>query len=102
MFEDPPKLTTDVRALTGIRGIDLSLRCSVSANPPASIIWLDDNENEIIHQHQYNIQYDNQTSVLSFIVYPLTHSKVLYFCRSNNSIGTVEKLINIAGKIKIS
>jgi len=63
------------------------------------ISWLDDNRQEITNHQLYTIKQNNQTSILSFTVYSNEHSNVLYYCRSNNSVGTVEKLINISGKL---
>jgi hypothetical protein len=95
---DPPKIITNVRTLTGSKSINVFLECSSVGNPLPSIVWLDDNRQEINTYHSYTIKTTNQSSILSFSVYPSGHSKVLYYCRSNNSIGTVEKLINISGK----
>jgi hypothetical protein len=67
-FLDAPKLTTNVRTLTGSRSIDVFLQCSSIANPSASIIWFDDNKQEINNSHIYNIKTINQSSILSFSV----------------------------------
>ena len=96
-FSDPPKLVTNVRALAGSRSIDVFLQCSSIANPPSSIVWLDDNEQNIHDEHFYSIKNSNESSLLSFTVFPHSHSKVLYYCRSSNALATVEKLINISG-----
>lgn len=100
IVSDPPKIITNVRALTGSRSIDVFLECSSLANPLPSIIWLDDNEQNIHEQHFYTVKTTNESSFLSFTVFPHSHSKVLYYCRSNNSVGTVEKLINISGNLR--
>lgn len=95
---DPPQLITYVRTLTGVRTIDIFLECSTLGNPLPVITWLDDNQEEISTNHHYSIDKTNHSSILSFTIYPGSQSKVLYYCRSNNSLGTVEKLINISGR----
>ncbi|CAF0790325.1 unnamed protein product [Rotaria sordida] len=97
----PPKITTNVRTLIGSRNIDVFLECSSDANPIPSIIWLDDNRQEIYDYHLYSIKTKNQSSLLSFSVFSNEYSNVLYYCRSNNSIGTVEKLVDISSFIHI-
>ncbi len=97
MFVDPPKITTTVRTSTGSKGIDIFIECSSIANPSPSISWFDDNQQEIHNYHSYTIKNDKQSSILSLSVFSNEHSKVLFYCRSNNSLGTVEKLINISG-----
>ncbi|CAF2520831.1 unnamed protein product [Rotaria sp. Silwood2] len=95
----PPKITTNVRTLIGSRSIDVFLECSFDANPIPSIMWLDDNRQEIYDFHLYSIKTTNQSSILSFSIFSNEYSNVLYYCRSNNSIGTVEKLIDISSFI---
>jgi len=95
---DPPKITTNVRVLKDSKSIDLFLECSSIGNPSPSITWFDDNRQEINNYHVYTIKNENQSSILSFSVYSNEHSKLLFYCRSNNSVGTIEKLINISGK----
>jgi hypothetical protein len=95
---DPPRLTTNVRTLTGSQSINVFLECNTVGNPLPSIVWLDDNEQEIDDTRFYAIERNHQSSILSFTVFPHSISKVLYYCRTNNTIGTVEKLINISGE----
>ena len=95
---DPPKIITNIRTLLGVKSIDVFLECSSIGNPLPTITWFDDNQEEINDYQFYTIQIKNYTSILAFSVYSNEHSKVLYYCRSNNSVGTVEKLINISGK----
>jgi hypothetical protein len=65
---DPPKLITNVRTFSGSKSIDVFLQCSSIANPPASIIWLDNNKQEINNPDIYNIKIINQSSTLSFSI----------------------------------
>ncbi len=95
---DPPKIITSIRTLPSSKSVDVFIECSSIANPTPTISWFDDNQQEINNYQLYTIKQINQTSILSFTVYSKEHSKVLYYCRSNNSVGTVEKLINISGK----
>ncbi|CAF1169112.1 unnamed protein product [Rotaria sordida] len=98
----PPKLTTNVRTFTGSRSIDVLIHCASIANPPASIIWLDNNKQSIINDSNiYNIKKVDQSSTLSFSVYPQRHSSFVFYCQSNNSIGTDEKLINVSNFIQL-
>ena len=83
--------------MIGIKSIDVFIECTSIANPSGQISWFDDNQQEITNFYLYTIRQLNSTSILSFTVYSNEHSKVLFYCRSNNSIGTVEKLINISG-----
>lgn len=66
---DPPKVITNLRTFTGSRSIDILLECSSISNPPGSIIWLDDQREEIHPDQQpYTIKVTNQSSALSFSV----------------------------------
>jgi len=94
---DPPKIKTNVRTIKDLKSIDIFLECSSIGNPSPSISWFDDNQQEINNYHLYTIKNNNQSSILSFSIYSNQHSKLLFYCRSNNSVGTVEKLINISG-----
>ena len=94
---DPPKIFTDIRTLTKIKSIDVQIECSSIGNPLPSINWFDENQQEILDSRLYTIEQSNRSSILSFSVYSKEHSKVLYYCRSKNFLGTIEKLINISG-----
>ncbi|UJR35712.1 hypothetical protein I4U23_028462 [Adineta vaga] len=91
-----PKLITNVRTYTRTRSIDVILQCSSIANPAAPIIWLDDTKQELNNSHIYDIKTINHSSTLSFSVFPHEYSPVVFYCQSNNSYGTDEKLINIS------
>ncbi|CAF3371440.1 unnamed protein product [Rotaria sp. Silwood1] len=97
----PPKITTNIRTLIGSRSMDVFLECLSDANPIPSIMWLDDNRQEIFDHHLFSIKTTNQSSILSFSVFSNEYANVFYYCRSNNSIGTVEKLIDISNFIHI-
>lgn len=68
LFLDAPKLLTNVRTFTGSRNIDVLLQCSSIANPPAAIVWLDENKQEIDNPQHYKIKTINQSSTLSFSI----------------------------------
>lgn len=102
LISDPPQVITYVRALTGLRTSEIFLECSTMGNPLPVITWLDDDDQEIRPNHFYSIQKTNHSSILSFTIHPESQTKVLYYCRSNNSLGTVEKLINISGRNALS
>ncbi len=95
---DPPKLTTNVRTVIGVKIIEVFLECLSIANPLASIFWLDNDQQEITDYQFYTIKTDNQSSILSFSISLPETSELLFYCYSNNSIGTTEKSINISGK----
>lgn len=104
-----------------MRTIDVHLQCSSISNPPSSILWLDDQRRSIPETSIYTMKTSNQTSDLSFTVVrscflllgnnkwtvflyvsfqsPEDQPTVTFYCRSNNSIGTDEKLIDISSKI---
>jgi hypothetical protein len=67
-FLDAPKLLTNVRTFAGSRSIDVLLQCSSIANPPAAIVWLDNNKQEIDNSQYYKIKTINQSSTLSFSI----------------------------------
>lgn len=96
----PPKIITSVRAFTGSRSIEVFLQCSSIANPPGTIVWLDQEKQEIDNSNLYNIKTTDQSSTLSFAVFPQGHPSTVFYCRSNNSIGFDEKLINISDFIQ--
>ncbi|CAF1247805.1 unnamed protein product [Adineta ricciae] len=96
----PPKLTTNTQTYTRAKRIDIIIQCSSIANPPASILWLDDTKRELNHSHIYDIKTINHTSTLSFSVFPYEHSLVMFYCHANNSIGSDEKSINISDFIQ--
>ena len=96
-FLDAPTVTTTVRTLAGLRKIDVFLECSSEGNPPPSIVWLDENHLEIPPSSSHTFSTTNQSSVLSFAVLPYANPKVLYSCRSQNSVGTDERRIDITG-----
>jgi hypothetical protein len=95
---DPPKLTTNVRTLIGAKNIEVFLECLSIANPLSSIFWLDNNQQEITDYEFYTIKTDNQSSILSFSISLPETSTELFYCHSNNSIGSTEKSINISSK----
>ncbi|CAM4948841.1 unnamed protein product [Rotaria socialis] len=95
----PPKVTINVRTLIGLRSTDVFLECSSDANPTPLITWLDDNRQEINDYNFYTVKTNNLSSILSFSVFSNEYPNVLYYCQSNNSIGTVEKLIDISSFI---
>lgn len=84
--------------MIGSRSIDVFLECLSEANPTSTITWLDGNRQEINDYNFYTIKTINQSSILSFSVFSNEYPNVLYYCQSNNSVGTVEKLIDISGK----
>ena len=88
--------------MIGSKNIEVFLDCLSIGNPLSSITWLDDARQEIIDYQLYTIKTDNQSSILSFSISLPETSKVLFYCHSNNSIGTTEKSINISGKKIIS
>ena len=98
---DPPKIITHIRTLTKKRNIDVRIECSSIANPSPTISWFDENQQELVDSSLYTIEKNNHSSMLLFSVYSKEHSKVLYYCRSNNSLGIMEKLIDISGEWKI-
>ncbi|CAF1536962.1 unnamed protein product [Rotaria magnacalcarata] len=98
----PPKVTTHVRTLIRSTSIDVFLECSADANPTPLITWLDDNRQEINDYNFYTMKTNNLSSILSFSVFSNEYPNVLYYCQSNNSIGTVEKLIDISSIKRIS
>ncbi|CAF1446434.1 unnamed protein product [Adineta steineri] len=96
----PPTIKTNVRTLIGSKNIEVFIECLSIANPSPSIIWFDDNRQEIADHRLYTIKYENQSSILSFLISLAENSKVNYYCQSNNSIGIIEKLINISDFIQ--
>jgi len=61
-------LITTVRAFTGSRSIDVLLQCSSIANPPGTIVWLDQDKEEINNSNLYTIKTNDQSSTLTFSV----------------------------------
>jgi hypothetical protein len=91
LFLDAPKLLTNVRTFTGSRNIDVLLQCSSIANPPAAIVWLDENKQEIDNPQHYKIKTINQSSTLSFsivgdrhFIEKKNHRKFSYFSFHKN------------------
>ncbi|CAF0756451.1 unnamed protein product [Rotaria sp. Silwood1] len=98
----PPKLTTNIRTFTGSNSIDVLLHCTSVSNPPAPITWLDNNKQQIINNSTiYDIKTIDQSSTLSFSVYPQKQSSFVFYCQSNNSIGIDEKSVNISNFIQL-
>ncbi|CAF0846550.1 unnamed protein product [Adineta ricciae] len=92
----PPKITTFVRTIGGPKSTDVFLECLSLANPPPVITWLDNDRREIHSNHLYTVRQVNQSSVLSFSTLEIDPSQVIYHCRSHNSLGSMEKFINIS------
>ncbi|UJR10324.1 hypothetical protein I4U23_014530 [Adineta vaga] len=92
----PPKIITNVRTLLSSKNTEIFLECLSLANPSPTTIWLDDDRSEIHTDHLYTIKQENQSSILSFSTAEIHPSKVIYYCQSHNSIGSMEKFINIS------
>lgn len=95
---DPPTITTRIRTLVSSKNTDVFLECLSIANPPASFIWLDNHRQQVVDDHLYTIRQENQSSTLAFSTSATELSKVIYYCQSNNSIGTVEQSFDVSGE----
>ncbi|CAF1425628.1 unnamed protein product [Adineta steineri] len=97
----PPKLVPDVQTFIGSNNIDVFLQCASVSNPPAPVIWLDDNKQRIDNSDRYNVKIMHNSSTLSFSIHPQEQSPVVFYCQSNNTVGLDEKLINISDFIQL-
>ncbi|CAF2984801.1 unnamed protein product [Rotaria socialis] len=97
----PPKLSHNVQTFTGTKSIEILIQCSSTSNPPTSIVWLDHNREQLYNSTIFSIKTMNQSSILSFFAYPQKHPSHVFYCHSDNAIGTDEKLINISKFVQL-
>ena len=95
-FTDAPEINIDEEVVATGEDYDANLKCTVHAEPKATVQWLKNNEPLSPSEH---VQFPQHGHVYSLDIKKVKKEDFAkYICRANNSLGTeMSKAIELTG-----